>query len=212
MAESPGILVVDDDRNVLELVAETLRSGGFAVETAVNGTAALQLLARQQFAVILSDQKMPQMTGLEFFKQARQLQPDGIHILLTGVVDLDTVIAAINTGEIYRFVIKPWLRDELLATVRDAVQRHQLIRENRQLHTQTRQANQELSELNRRLSEQVAGEREHRQKLETANRTLEQQLRNVVGMNQILLAKLPDEDLSRAIYTATGMVDIPEQR
>ena len=82
------------------------------------------MLKDQQFSVVISDQQMPLISGLEFLTQVREIQPNATRILITAVLTLSTVIDAINKGEIYRFIVKPWLREELLATVKTAVQRY----------------------------------------------------------------------------------------
>src|SRR6202043_2601755 len=105
-------------------------------------------------SVVITDQQMPMVTGLEFLAQVKQIQPDATRILITAVLNLSTVIEAINKGEIYRFVVKPWLREELLATVKNAVQRHELISKNSKLNAETREMNEKLTLLNRTLEEQ----------------------------------------------------------
>jgi CheY-like chemotaxis protein len=120
------ILVVDDEGIVLVALREILMREGYHVMTHSNPLQALEALKKEAFSVIITDQQMPILTGLEFLAQARQIQPDATRILITAVLNLDTVIDAINKGEIYRFVVKPWLREELLATLKSAVQRYEL--------------------------------------------------------------------------------------
>ncbi len=186
----PAVLVVDDDATALHLVAETLRADGYDVAEAGGGAAALEQVRARAFAVIVSDQKMPCLSGLEFFRQVRVLQPDASRVLLTGVVEMDTIIEAINQGEVYRFVVKPWLRDELLATVRDAAQRHDLIRQNAALQT--------------RLEQTVAQLSERCRELEQRNRALQgqmAQLLELVGDQKELIA--------HAIYNERGELRSP---
>ena len=116
------ILIVDDEEIVLVALRETLRREGYEVVTALNAVQALEILQRAQFSVIITDQQMPALTGLEFLAQVKRMQPDTTRILITAVLSLGTVIDAINKGEIYRFVVKPWLREELLVTVKNAAQ------------------------------------------------------------------------------------------
>ena len=89
---------------------------------------------------------MPLISGLEFLTQVREIQPNATRILITAVLSLSTVIDAINKGEIYRFVVKPWLREELLATVRTAVQRFELISNNARLQADTQAMNARLTD------------------------------------------------------------------
>lgn len=154
-AAKPRILVVDDEEIVLAALRETLLRAGYDVCALPDVLRGLELLHTQSFAAIISDQQMPRMTGLDFLAQAKVLQPDASRILITAVLTLGTVIEAINTGEIYRFIVKPWLREELLATVRNAVQRHELQRRNSDLQQATQACNFQLSAANHSLAEQV---------------------------------------------------------
>ena len=150
----PGILIVDDEEIVLAALRETLRREGYDLTTTSNPIAALELLGQKEFAVILTDQQMPQLTGLEFLAQAKSIQPDATRILITAVLSLNTVIDSINKGEIYRFIVKPWLREELLVTIRNAVQRFDLIRRNQELQRETQAANTELAAKIAKVAEQ----------------------------------------------------------
>jgi response regulator RpfG family c-di-GMP phosphodiesterase len=134
------------------------------------------VLKDQQFSVVITDQQMPLISGLEFLTQVREIQPDATRILITAVLNLSTVIDAINKGEIYRFVVKPWLREELLATVKSAVHRYELISSNARLQAATQAMNARLTALNQELAEQVAqAERQNSQLL----RALSQQDENL---------------------------------
>lgn len=170
------ILVVDDEEIVLAALRATLVREGYQVVTASNAVQALSLLKEQSFSVIITDQQMPMVTGLELLAQVKQIQPDATRILITAVLSLNTVIDAINKGEIYRFVVKPWLREELLATVKNAVQRFELICKNAVLQATTLAMNDKLSKLNLALEEQVGRVAEQNQKLEELNASLEQNL------------------------------------
>lgn len=170
------ILVVDDEEIVLAALRATLVREGYQVVTASNAVQALSLLKEQSFSVIITDQQMPMVTGLELLSQVKQIQPDATRILITAVLSLNTVIDAINKGEIYRFVVKPWLREELLATVKNAVQRFELICRNAVLQATTLAMNDKLSKLNTALEEQVGRVAEQNQKLEDLNSSLEQNL------------------------------------
>lgn len=149
------VLIVDDEEIVRVALRETLSRAGYQVQACANPLPALELLQQEQFAVIISDHQMPQMTGLEFLALAKQIQPDAARILITAVLSLDTVIEAINKGEIYRFIVKPWLREELLATVKNAIHRYELICRNTVLQATTMAMNEQLSKLNHELEEKV---------------------------------------------------------
>lgn len=179
---SMRILVVDDMENVRLLVAETLRSGGYEPVTAASAVEALALLAKQEFSVIISDAKMPQMSGMQFLAQARTIQPKASRILITAYVELDTILAAINEGEIYRFISKPFTREDFLATVGKAVQRYDLIVQNERLHAATQGMNTQLSEINRILKEQMEHMAAQNQQLESLNRALEHNLEGTIEL------------------------------
>ena len=181
----PAVLVVDDDVAALHLVAETLRTDGYDVAEAGSGALALHQARVRKFSVIVSDQKMPGLSGLEFFRQVRVFQPEASRVLVTGVVDLDTIIEAINQGEVYRFLVKPWLRDELLATIRDASQRYELICQNTALKTRLEQT---IAELGERCRE-----------LEQRNRALQGQVAQLLE-----LAGDQKDMITRAIYNERG--------
>jgi len=132
--------------------------------------------------VVISDQQMPLVTGLEFLAQVKQIQPDATRILITGVLSLGTVIDAINKGEIYRFVVKPWLREELLATVKNAVQRHELICSNARLRAETLAMNEELTRTNQALALQVAMVAGQNKQLEVLTAAQEENFRQSVEL------------------------------
>jgi response regulator RpfG family c-di-GMP phosphodiesterase len=150
------ILVVDDEEIVRVALRETLRREGYEVVTASTAVEGLEALKQRAFSVILTDHQMPVLTGLEFLARVKQIQPDAARILITAVLSLGTVIDAINKGEIYRFIVKPWLREDLLATVRNGVQRYELICSNAVLQATTLAMNEKLTALNQSLEQQIA--------------------------------------------------------
>ena len=139
-----SLLVVDDDEAALDALSEQLRCEGYDVVAAPTAERALELLAERSFAVVISDQKMPGMLGTQLLAEAKHLQPHSSRILITGILSADTVIEAINHGEILRFLAKPWIRAELVATVKNAVQRHDLIARTSLLQTQSAVLNASL--------------------------------------------------------------------
>ena len=127
------VLFVDDDQGVRSALGRSLRRSGYEFLLAEGPRAALDLLRQTRVDIIISDHLMPGMTGLEFLRLARDRCPDAVRIMLTGHADLETAIAAINEGEIYRFLTKPCDRVELQVTLHLACERLQLERENRHL-------------------------------------------------------------------------------
>ncbi len=146
------ILVIDDEEAILAALRRLLRRE-FEVLTARSVAEALDLLYTHDVHVIISDQRMPDMMGTEVLARARSDYPDAIRILLTGYADIDSVIAGINNGQIFRYLIKPWNPDELLATIREAAERCQLVVRNRNLHAALVAAHAELEQ---RVEERTA--------------------------------------------------------
>lgn len=173
---SNRILVVDDEEIVLSALRETLRRQDYDAVATTDPPTALAELRAGPFAVIIADQRMPLMSGLELLDQARKIQPQATRILMASVVSLDVVIDAINQGEIYRFIVKPWLREELLVTIKNAVQRHELVQQNLELQTSSLEMNDRLLELNKSLGEQVKLIANQNQQLARMNQALEQNL------------------------------------
>jgi len=170
------IMIVDDEEIILAALQETLRRAGHEAITFVDPLAAAAELKQRQFSVVITDQSMPGLSGLELLAETRKLQPFATRILITAVLSLDTVIEAINKGEIFRFIVKPWLREEFLATVQNAVQRYELICQNAHLQTATQSMNEQLVELNRSLEQQVKLVAQQNEQLGAMNTALEQNL------------------------------------
>ncbi len=177
-----SILIVDDEEIVLVALRDTLAREGYQITTAPNALEALKHLKEQAFSVVITDQQMPMLTGLEFLAQVKELQPDCTRILITAVLNLATVIDSINKGEIYRFIVKPWLREELLATVKNAVQRYDLICKNEMLQVATLAMNQKLTKVNHELEHQVTRVAEQNKELERLNTALNQNLERSVEL------------------------------
>lgn len=116
----PCVLCVDDEPRILFALKALLRSQ-YEVLTANDGAAALEIMRQRPVNVLISDQRMPNMTGVEVLREAKHIQPQAIRLLLTGYSDLNAIIASINEGEIFRFINKPWINEELRAIVAQAV-------------------------------------------------------------------------------------------
>jgi response regulator RpfG family c-di-GMP phosphodiesterase len=166
------ILIVDDEPIVLNALKFTLEREGFHVTTCTSPLKALTVISDRAYSVIISDQRMPEMTGLDFLMESRRICPNSSRILITAVLALPTLIDAINKGEIFRFVAKPWLREELVLTVRNAVQRHDLLTRNEALHSESAELNARLREANSMLAAKVCELEAQRDQLATANRDL----------------------------------------
>jgi len=174
MNPSVPILVVDDELIVLNALKETLERDHYHVVASTSASKALDLLGRQTFSVIISDQRMPEMTGLEFLMACKKRQPDATRVLITAVLSLPTIVDAINKGEVFRFVAKPWLREELTTTIRNAYQRYELLTHNIQLSAEATRLNDELRTANASLEQKVRDLEAQKKELDSANRRLEE--------------------------------------
>jgi response regulator RpfG family c-di-GMP phosphodiesterase len=181
------ILIVDDEPVVLTALKVTLEREGFPVVACTSPVKALAVLKERDFAVIISDQRMPEMMGLDFLIESRRLRPHASRILITAVLALPTIVDAINKGEIFRFIAKPWLREELIATVRNAVQRHDLVIRNEILQAETQNLNAQLRQANAALEAQVHDLERQRQHLDTANRELASSYENSLELCRRIL-------------------------
>lgn len=164
------VLVVDDEVFITRLLKRLLTREGISVYTSNDSVQALTMLRNFQPRIIISDQKMPKMKGIEFFEQSKQIQPDSLRILLTGNGDLNLAQEAINRVGIYRFLSKPWDNQEMLKLVQDGLAHVHLMEENKKLSEKIENQNQELFELNCSLKSKVL---ERTVKLEDSLKELE---------------------------------------
>ncbi len=149
------LLLVDDEPSILSALRRLFRPEGHHLLLAESGAQALKLLEEQPVDLIISDMRMPEMDGAAFLKQAKAKVPGTIRILLTGYADMQATVSAINEGEIYRYIAKPWNDQDLIMLVRDALAHQALKAENQRLTELTQQQNESLKALNATLEEKV---------------------------------------------------------
>jgi len=149
------ILCVDDEANILSSLRRLFRQNGYQIAIAGGGAEGLQMLETQEFDLVISDMRMPEMDGARFLEQVFQRHPETVRILLTGYADITSTVEAVNKGQIYRYVSKPWDDKELLLTVRQALDLKALQREKLRLEALTARQNDELKALNHSLEEKV---------------------------------------------------------
>ncbi|MFL9879594.1 EAL domain-containing protein [Herbaspirillum rhizosphaerae] len=147
------ILIVDDDAEMLLQLQEPLRRDNYEILAAANGEEALEILGRHNVDVILSDQSMPKMTGVELLRRVQVLYPETVRIILSGFSELQSVTDAINDGAVYKFLTKPWDEVKLRAHIDEAFLRKELSNENRLLSDEITIKNLELDILTRKLHE-----------------------------------------------------------
>lgn len=156
-AERPmTLLFVDDEPGILSSLRRLFRPHGYRILTAESGAAGLEVLAQEEVDLVVSDMRMPHMDGAKFLREVRARWPQVVRLLLTGYADIGSTIDAINQGEIYRYISKPWDDDEIVRTIKDSLERKRLERENLRLAELTQRQNAELKELNAGLEQKVA--------------------------------------------------------
>ena len=151
----PTLLLVDDEPSILNALRRLFRPQGYRILAAEGGAAALELVANDTVDLVISDMRMPGMDGAQFLERMRRLQPHAVRILLTGYADISSTIAAINGGEIHRYIAKPWDDNDILLVVREALARRDLELRNRELTELTQRQNDELRSLNANLEGRV---------------------------------------------------------
>ncbi|TAH27563.1 MAG: hybrid sensor histidine kinase/response regulator [Cytophagales bacterium] len=138
------VLYLDDEPSNLGVFKAGFRFN-FDIYTATNAKEALEILHSHDIHVIIADQKMPQITGVEFFSSILNEFPNPIRILLTGYADIEAVIAAINTGQVYRYLKKPWNTTELILTIENAYEAYLATKAVHDLNEQLTKTNEELN-------------------------------------------------------------------
>jgi two-component system response regulator HupR/HoxA len=148
------LLLVDDELANLQKLQRTFL-GQYNVRMAQSGHEALQILQKAQIDAIITDQKMPGMTGMEFLELSQKGYPNVVRIVLTGFTDVADLIEAINTGKVHKYITKPWEPDDLRLVVQDALEKMELVRENERLATELKLANERLRTENIILRQEV---------------------------------------------------------
>jgi signal transduction histidine kinase len=146
-SEKHSFLVVDDEPNVLDSIYDLFRRD-YRVLRASNAATAKQLLKQEPVHIVMTDQRMPEVTGVELLEQIKREHPDTVRLIFTGYADIQVVVRAINEGQVFRYLTKPWDPDELRGVVRQAAEYYDLVQERKQLIAELQKANQELRQAN----------------------------------------------------------------
>lgn len=149
------ILAVDDEIHILNSLKRLFRKEGYKIFTAISGKEGLVVLNDNEIHLILSDQRMPEMNGVEFLQQVKNKYPESIRVVLSGYADEKTILDAINKGEIYRFFPKPWNDNELKTGIRQCLEHYELNKENQTLSHSIKIKNDQLEQLNNNLEDIV---------------------------------------------------------
>ncbi|MFZ2852755.1 MAG: response regulator [Rhodocyclaceae bacterium] len=145
------LLLVDDEENILTSLRRLLRREGYEILIANGGAQGLELLEQHRVDVILSDQRMPNMTGVEFLRRVKESYPDTVRMVLSGYTELQSITDAINEGAIYKFLTKPWDDEQLRANIAEAFRHKELADDNLRLNEEIQRANWGLAVVNEQL-------------------------------------------------------------
>ncbi|MDD2710681.1 MAG: response regulator [Verrucomicrobiae bacterium] len=170
MNDSSKVLLVDDEESVLSACSRLLHKEAFSVVCTTSPEQAIELARSGDFAVVVSDHRMPAMEGTQLLARIREIAPDTVRLMLTGYADAKAAVDAINQGAVYRFLSKPWNDEELKTAVRQGVAQFGMVRENRRLQELTAKQNAELQELNQGLEQKVL---ERTEEIRRLNQNLE---------------------------------------
>ena len=164
------VLLVDDEESILNSLKRLLRKEGYQLLTASSGAEGLKVLEGKDVHLVMSDQRMPQMSGTEFFATVKERYPDALRIILTGYTDVDSITESVNRGHVYKFFLKPWNDQSLKLEIKNALEQYDLIQANKGLHEKVMKQNEELSKMNENLETLV---KERTEELEIQNQVLE---------------------------------------
>jgi response regulator RpfG family c-di-GMP phosphodiesterase len=164
------ILCVDDEKQILSALKRLLRKENFDLLTATSGEEGLNIMASRDIHLVISDHRMPQMSGISFLAKVRETYPDTIRILLTGYTEIDSIKASVNEGHVYKFLLKPWNDDDLKQEIRKALERYDLLEANQALHLMVAAKNKELEKINKDLETII---KQRTRELELQNQALE---------------------------------------
>ena len=174
------VLFVDDEENILNALKRVLRRENYRIITAASGPEGLKILEGQKVQVVISDQRMPEMSGTEFLTHVMERHPDAVRIILSGYTDVDTITDAINQGHIYKFLLKPWNEDALKMEISRAFDYYDLVNLNKSLHQRVMEQNEELKRYNETLEDMIK------------SRTLELEIQNqVLELSREILEDIP---------------------
>ncbi len=164
------VLCVDDEVNILNALKRLLRREGYRLLIASSGQEALKILSENEVHIVVSDQRMPAMSGTEFLARVKEEYPDAIRIILTGYTEVDSITESINKGHIYKFFLKPWNDQNLKLEIKQALDQYDLMQVNKKLNEQIMEQNEVLKHTNEKLERRVQA---RTRELEVQNQALE---------------------------------------
>ncbi len=173
--EQIKILLVDDEENVLRSLKRLFFDEDYEIITAASGEEGLKLLEQEQPQIVISDYRMPSMSGVDFLREVYNRRPETVRIVLSGYADTASIISAINEGQIYKFIPKPWDDEDLKITVANTVERYFLYKKNAELALELQRKNEALTHLNiklKKLLEREAADLEFQNRVLTTHQNI----------------------------------------
>ena len=164
------VLFVDDEENILHSLKRLLRKEGYRMLTATSGTDGLKILKENDVHLVVTDQRMPEMSGTEFLAKVKENYPEVLRIVLTGYTDVDSITESINKGHVYKFMLKPWNDQNVKLEIKQALEQYDLMQMNKTLHEKLVAKNEELKKINENLEVLV---KERTMDFEIQNQALE---------------------------------------
>ncbi len=209
------LLLVDDETNVLKSLKRLLIDLDCKVITAETGSEALEKFENREIQLVISDYRMPEMDGVEFLNKVKEISPDTVRIILSGYADAGAMMEAINQGQVYKFIPKPWDDQFLITTIKDSFERYRLQKENAKLYAELSEKYKELQELTKTLEDKVT---ERTRDLEIKNRALAvaQNILNylpagVIGVDSSGMVVYMNEALRRCISVGSLLLGTSAQ-
>ncbi len=176
-----AVLAVDDEKSILSSLRRSLRKEPYKLFTAESGAEGLEILAANEIQMVVSDQRMPNMSGTEFLSQVKDLYPDTVRVVLSGYAEAEAIVDSINRGAVFRFIGKPWEDEDLKTIIRQGLAHYNLVIQNRELSEQTKHQLVELERLNNLLADSVV---ERTRSLQFSQEVLEHLPLMVLGISQ----------------------------
>ncbi|MEZ6046053.1 MAG: response regulator [Planctomycetaceae bacterium] len=149
------VLIIDDEPNIVKSCTRLLRNAGYEVLGTTDVHDALKIIASQEIAVVISDQRMPEMTGAKLLSIIKELSPETTRLVLTGYADINAAISSINDGHVYQYLTKPWDEEAILVAVNEAAELHQKYLKSANFNRSTRQKILSLEMINAELRAQL---------------------------------------------------------
>lgn len=190
------ILFVDDEQDVLKSMVRVFRKENYKILTAESGLRAWQILKEETINVIVTDHRMPKITGVELLKKVKIVYPDTIRIMLTGYADIDAVMEAVNQGAVYKFITKPWNEEDLKLNIRLALVQYNLLSENKRLKDEQKEQMKNIDKLSKFINKSQLADLLYKKKL--------------IGKKDLLKAKITQTQTGETmpeILNTMGIVD-----